>query len=122
MHVRTATGITHRHSLFAASSAGGDFPDVETDLVFASGSIDGSMECINVTVTQDDSVECEEAFMVDLTLNTFKDSISLGNNSTLVTLKDSDGTAVSHTLTLQLTMSYQYLCSCVLLDSSHGNG
>ena len=71
----------------------GDFLEVEKHLIFTSGSVDGTMECINVTVIADNLVECEEEFSVDLTLNTFKDSIKLGNNSTLITLEDSNGMA-----------------------------
>ncbi len=36
-------------------------------------------------------VECEEDFNLVLTLNTFEDNIFLGNNSTAITLMDSDG-------------------------------
>lgn len=47
--------------------------------------------CANATVLSDDLVECEEDFTVMLVLNTIEDNILLGNGSTAVTLKDSDG-------------------------------
>ncbi len=65
-------------------------------LSFASGSPDGAMVCTNVTVVPDMMVECEEDFTVELTLDTDKDSLSLGDSSTLVTLVDSDGMQYRH--------------------------
>ncbi len=44
-----------------------------------------------MTVVPDMMVECEEDFTVELTLDTNKDSLSLGDSSTLITLVDSDG-------------------------------
>ncbi len=60
-------------------------------LIFPINSSNGDMVCANVNVSFDGMVECEEEFNVGLTLDTIKDSLSLGNNSTLVTLVDSDG-------------------------------
>lgn len=47
--------------------------------------------CANVTALPDNLVEHEEEFSVDLILDTFKDNLILGNSSTFVVLKDSDG-------------------------------
>ena len=75
-----------------ASSGSGDFEALDNVyLIFAPGSKDGSEECVNVTVIPDDLVECQEEFFVQLTLNTIKDSLTLGNDTTLVSLVDSDG-------------------------------
>ncbi len=60
-------------------------------LIFPTDSSDGDVVCANVTVISDGMVECEEEFSVELTLDMIKDSLSLGNNSTLITLVDSDG-------------------------------
>ena len=74
-----------------ASSADGDFVGLDEVVVFESGSMNGAMECVNVTLNRDDLVEFEGEFTVELTLNSSKDSLSLGNNVTVVTLVDSDG-------------------------------
>ncbi len=49
------------------------------------------MVCVNVTVVPDLMVECVEDFTAVLTLDSIKDNLLLGNNSTTVTLTDSDG-------------------------------
>ncbi len=64
---------------------------LNTPLVFPSNSSDGDMMCANVTLFPDSMVECEEEFTVELNLDTIKDSLSLGDNATLVTLMDSEG-------------------------------
>ena len=61
-------------------------------VVFQFGMSDGSMVCANVSLSMDGLIECEENFTVELTLDTVKDSLSLGANTvTVVTLQDSDG-------------------------------
>lgn len=60
-------------------------------LTFPSGSTDGAVVCANVTVIRDNMVECEEEFSLLLTLETATiKSLSLGNNTTSVVLRDSD--------------------------------
>ena len=60
-------------------------------MIFESGMSDGSMVCANVSLSMDGLIECEENFTVELTLDTVKDSLSLGVNTiTVVTLQDSD--------------------------------
>ncbi len=78
-------------SLFSASDADGDFIALTMPVTFTSGSSDGAMMCVNVTVVADAMVEGEMNFIVGLTLVTVGESISVGNNSTLVILVDSDG-------------------------------
>ena len=70
--------------------ADGDFTAFSVPVTFPLGSMDGAMMCVNVTVFFDGLVECEEDFTLELALNTDGDSIGLGNNSTEVTLIDSD--------------------------------
>ena len=71
---------------------GADFVPLDTVLVFAAGSSGGATECANVTLVADSMVECQEEFTVELTLDTVKGSLSLGNSQTAVTLMDDDGT------------------------------
>ena len=60
--------------------------------MFESGMSDGSVVCANVSLSMDSLIECEENFTVELTLETIKDCLSLGENTTtIVTLQDSDG-------------------------------
>ena len=60
-------------------------------VAFTSGSSDGDRVCVNVTVLADAMVELEENFVLELTLLTIGESLSLGNNSTDVILIDNDG-------------------------------
>ena len=84
-------------------------------LSFTPGSSDGDMVCINATVLSDDLVECEEDFAVALTLNTVGDSIELGNNSTAVTLIDSDGATFSIPIIAMVAESDTTLEVCVTM-------
>ena len=66
-------------------------------VVFESGMSDGSIVCANVSLSMDGLIECEENFTVELTLETVKGSLSLGENTTtVVTLQDSDGKCREH--------------------------
>ena len=76
--------------------------------------MNGAMECVNVTVNRDDLVECEEEFTLELTLNSSKDSLSLGNNVTVMTLVDSDGMQNVNTLNLQC---YHLCYNCIIVAS-----
>ena len=80
---------TYKHLL--ASDADGDFTPLAMSVAFTSGSSDGDMVCVNVTVLADAMVERVMNFTVELTLNTEGDSLSLGNSSTLVLITDSNG-------------------------------
>ena len=59
-------------------------------VTFTPGLTDGAMMCANISLASDMMVECEEDFTVNLELNTIKDNLGLGSNSTRVTLVDSD--------------------------------
>ena len=74
-----------------ASDTASDFTDLSKPMSFTPGASNGERVCVNITVLSDGLVECEEDFTVLLTLNTAEDNIFLGNNSTVVTLLDSDG-------------------------------
>ncbi len=71
--------------------ADGDFDILTMPVVFLPGSPDGDTVCVNVTVLADAMVERVMNFTVELTLDTVGDSLSLGNDATLVVLVDSDG-------------------------------
>ena len=60
-------------------------------LTIPSGFTDGAMICSNVSLHRDNLVEPEEKFSVELALDNIKDNLILGNSSTSVILKDSDG-------------------------------
>ena len=75
----------------SATDTDGDFAVLVASLGFIEDSSDGDVVCANVTVFSDDSVECDEEFTVELGLVTSKDNLNLGNNSTVITLTDSDG-------------------------------
>ena len=74
-------------------------------VIFESGMSDGSMVCANVSLSMDGLIECEENFTVELTLETVKDSLSLGaNTTTVVALQDSDGKCLEHFLKHSLNL------------------
>ena len=73
-----------------ASSVSGDFVALYEAVAFDSGSMNGAMECVNMTVNRDGLVESEEEFTVELMFDSSKGCLNLGNNVTVVTLLDSD--------------------------------
>ncbi len=77
--------------LFAASEADRDFDALTMPVAFRPGFPDGDTVCVNVTVLADAMIERVMNFTVELTLDTVGDSLSLGNDATLVVLVDSDG-------------------------------
>ena len=60
------------------------------DLVFESGSRNGTMRCIDVAIIDDLLVESTETFIVIITTST--SIVRLGNNQTTVIIKDIDST------------------------------
>ncbi len=60
-------------------------------VTFPPASADGAMMCVNVIVLADAMVERVMNFTVELSLETVGESLSVGNNSTLIILVDSDG-------------------------------
>ena len=75
-------------------------------VMFKSGMSDGNMVCANFSVSMDGLIECEDNFTVELTLETVKDSLSLGaNTTTVITLQDSDGKYVRHNICLKHSLN-----------------
>ena len=57
-------------------------------LVFAAGSNNGAMQCINVTIIDSPTVEEDETFIVSLTSSS--SVVSLGSDMTTVTIRNID--------------------------------
>ncbi len=74
---------------------------------FTPGSSDGDMVCVNVTVIADAMVERVMNFTVELSLDTVGESLSLGNDATLVILVDSDGKQIPSPL-----LTHNQLLTC----------
>ena len=95
-----------------ATAGSGDYSSLSTPLTFANGSADGSMMCASVTANDDDLVEPEERFTVELDLLTpAGTSLSLGNTETTVTFRDSDSMLLTNhdALTLIFHCFFQWL-------------
>lgn len=76
---------------FSATIGDGDYSSLSQSLTFAPGSGDGARICSSVAILSDNVTELEENFSIALNLVTAGESLSVGNNVTLVTLTDSDG-------------------------------
>ncbi len=59
-------------------------------LTFSSGASDGSMECVNVTIINDDALEANQTFSVTITEH--NDAVEVVNVMTTVTITDNDST------------------------------
>ena len=72
------------------SGPGADFvPEVDVQVSFESGSPLGSTECVDITITDDDTTEPDESFTVALTA--VSDFVALGDNSAAsVDITDND--------------------------------
>ncbi len=103
-----------------ASEEDGDFIALMKSVAFTPGFFDGNMVCANVTVFPDGLVECEEDFTVTLTLNTIEDNLFLGNNSTDVTLMDSDG-MIFNNASSKCFQTLKSPCSWILFCAYNGN-
>ncbi len=57
-------------------------------LTFSSGANDGSMECMNVTLLDEDALEADQTFSVTLTEQ--DDDVNVGNIMMTVTITDND--------------------------------
>ena len=68
---------------------GTDYTSVSSDEVFPSGSTDGAMKCVNITILDDITVEGNHSFTV--TLTTSDPDVMLGNNVTIITITENDG-------------------------------
>ena len=57
--------------------------------MFPAGSINGSTQCIDITITDDEVLEADETFTVTIDVTT--PGVMEGNNMTTVTIIDNDG-------------------------------
>ena len=78
-------------NILLCTASSSDFNFAPSSLTFMSGEGNGVNECLTVSITDDNMVECDEQFTVSLTLNTEGDSLSTGNTLTTVTIMDDDG-------------------------------
>ena len=77
--------------------------------------------CVPLTAVADNLVECDEDFTVILDLISSGTSLSLGNNSTAVTLSDSDGMVYHLDMTESEIIFSLTFCSCFLCTIYYGN-
>ena len=93
-------------TVFPAATNGSDYLGVSVDLVFTAGSINGTMQCLNVTIFDDSLVESNETFTVIMTTSSLV--LILGNNVTTVVIMDNDRmihvTVKPYSLTLLLLL------------------
>ena len=78
---------------FIATSESGDWDFATLSMepvIFESGATDGTGMCVNISLSNDLMVECDENFTVSLTLVSSKRNLFLGQDSTSVTIEDSD--------------------------------
>lgn len=80
--------------IVTATIISGDYDLLLVTITFPSGSADGDEMCASVTVNSDNLVEFKENFTVNLALVTSDASLSLGSNTSTITLIDSDGNAI----------------------------
>ena len=59
-------------------------------VVFQSGESDGAEMCVNISIRNDLTVECDENFTVSISLESDKNNLFLGQDLTTVTIKDSN--------------------------------
>ena len=75
-------------------------------MTFPSGSNSSSI-CENVTIINDNVLEGEETFSIELT--SMDTAVILGNNRTVITITDNDGIA------LYIVCSNAIACQCIVL-------
>ena len=66
-----------------------DFSFLSTNLTFLRGSADSTLECVSISITDDALLEGNQTFTV--TLSTSDPDVLLGNNVTVITIKDTEG-------------------------------
>ena len=62
--------------------------------MFPAGSINGSTQCIDITITDDEVLEADETFTV--TLTTMTPRVIVGNGQTAVTITADEGNCQKH--------------------------
>ncbi len=73
--------------ILVTATAGSDYMEASSPLVFPAGSEDGALACA-INIIDDSALEDEEAFTV--TLSTMETYVMLGNNQTDITISDND--------------------------------
>ena len=58
-------------------------------MIFVTGSTDSSMECVNITILDDDAFEGDQTFTVSISTSDL--SVMFGTNTMSVTITDNDG-------------------------------
>ena len=66
-----------------------DYSSVSMDIIFPEGSMDGDTLCINISITDDMTLEGDETFIVTLTVSS--GDIIEENNMTTITIIDNEG-------------------------------
>ena len=75
--------------LFIPALANFDYTHILSNLSFNSGSINGSTECLIISVIDDSALEGEQTFFV--MLNSSDSDVILGRSTTTVIITDNDG-------------------------------
>ena len=65
-----------------------------SDLIFPSGSMKDSSRCVSINITDDAALEGNQTFTV--TLTTSDPDVLLGNDMTVITIEDNDGSQNCH--------------------------
>lgn len=68
-----------------------DYRGFAKNLTFPVNSVNGTMQCVNVTTNDDTLVESDETFTIALTLITTGLGVSLSNETTTVSIVDNEG-------------------------------
>ena len=96
---------------YLLATSGLDFdPLVMQPVVFESGASDGTEMCVNISLSSDLMVECDENFTVSIFLDSSKNNLFLGQDSTTVTIEDSDSKFLSLCVKLQIKVYFLYRC------------
>ena len=66
-----------------------DYTTISSALMFPAGSANTTVQCVNITITDDDIFEGDETFTVGLTVNT--SGVMEGNTITAITITDNEG-------------------------------
>ena len=72
--------------------SGSDYISLSYNITFTSGSEDGQTECVNITIVEDILYEVDETFALTLTKADL--GVNLENDTTTITITDTDCNAV----------------------------
>ena len=75
---------------------GYDYAFSSSDITFPSGSMDNTPACANITILDDAALEENQTFTV--TLTTSDPDVLLGNDETVITIEDNDGSQIVRTV------------------------